>query len=158
MTSEFRHPFLVLITLLLAAAGSLLVLPDAWQIYRPFWVALILFYWSLKYPHHIGMGFCWIIGLLWDVLMGTPLGVHALVLSVQTYVVLMLFQRLQMYPVLQQAFVLFIVVGIDLMIYRWMMGIFSHPATDMGFLWGALTTALCWPLLAKLLNRWTMNG
>lgn len=120
---------------------------------RPEMICLVMFYWSMRYPQRYGIFFSWLVGLCWDVLLGTTLGVHGLALALQTYLVLSMIQRLQMYPLLQQSFVVFIVVGIVLMLYRWIDGFLSQPARDMAFLLGAFTSALCWPLLAITLRR-----
>lgn len=114
---------------------------------------MVMFFWTLRFPQHFGLLASWIVGLLWDILLNSPLGLHALTLSMQAYLVMILLQRLQMYPVPQQSFVLFMLVGIQLMAYRWLTGLFAWPATDMGFLWAAVTTAVLWPLTSYVLHR-----
>ena len=120
---------------------------------RPEMICLVMFYWTLKYPHHFGIFVSWLVGLCWDVLVGTTLGVHGIALALQTYLVLSMIQRLQMYPLLQQSFVVFGIVGVVLMLYRWVDGFLAQPARDMLYLLGAVTSAMCWPFLATLLQR-----
>lgn len=120
---------------------------------RPEMICLVMFYWTLKYPQQFGILVSWLVGLFWDALVGTTLGVHALALALQAYLVLSMIQRLQMYPLLQQSFVVFIVVGIVLMLYRWIDGFLAQPARDMAYMLGAVASAICWPFLATLLRR-----
>jgi len=149
----FHHAFFFVLTLVIAAALTLVPLPSPLGYWRPEWVSLLLFFWTLRYPQHFGLITSWLVGLAWDVLLHSPLGLHALTLSLQAYLVLLMLHRLQMYPLAQQSFVLFLLVGIQLMAYRWLNGLFAHPATDLNFLWAAFTTAALWPLASLILHR-----
>ena len=120
---------------------------------RPEMICLVMFYWTLKHPQQYGVILSWIVGLCWDVLMGTTLGVHGLALALQAYLILTMIQRLQMYPVLQQSFVVFFITGIVLMLYRWIDGFLAQPARDLVYLLGAFSSAVCWPFLVTLLRR-----
>jgi rod shape-determining protein MreD len=144
---------LFIISVFLAFCFSILPLKGIAANLRPEMICLVMFYWTLKYPQHYGILLSWLIGLCWDVLLGTTLGVHGLALALQTYLVLSMIQRLQMYPLLQQSFVVFIVVGIVLMLYRWIDGFLAQPARDMAYLLGAVGSAVCWPLLTTLLQK-----
>jgi len=149
------HPshLLFISSLFLAFCFSVVPLQGFANNLRPEMICLVMFYWTLKYPHHYGILVGWLVGLCWDVLLGTTLGVHALALALQTYLILTMIQRLKMYPLLQQSFVVLMVVGIVLMLYRWIDGFFSQPARDMAYLLGAVVSALCWPLLAIIMGR-----
>jgi rod shape-determining protein MreD len=144
---------LFIISVFLAFCFSILPLKGIAANLRPEMICLVMFYWTLKYPQHYGILLSWLIGLCWDVLLGTTLGVHGLALALQTYLVLSMIQRLQMYPLLQQSFVVFIVVGIVLMLYRWIDGFLAQPARDMAYMLGAVGSAVCWPLLTTLLQK-----
>lgn len=157
MTPPFRYPLLMLLSLFVAAVVAIMPLPSFALAWRPVSVSVILIYWSLRYPQHFRMIFGWMVGLLWDVLLNVPLGLHAMLLSLQGYLVIRLWQRLQMYPVVQQAFVVFLVVGIQLMGYRWVLGVLGLPASDLGFLWGAVTSALLWVPVRMVLDRLTSH-
>ncbi|ABC32004.1 Cell shape-determining protein [Hahella chejuensis KCTC 2396] len=149
---EFR-PVLFVFTLFLAFCVSLIPLGGFAAYFRPESICMVMFYWTLKHPGACGILVGWCVGLLWDVLMGSTLGVHALALALQAYLVLKMLQRLQMFPLIQQSFVVFIIVGIVLMLFRWINGLLAQPATDMAYLLGALSSALLWPLFSLLMEK-----
>ncbi|WP_020409670.1 rod shape-determining protein MreD [Hahella ganghwensis] len=153
MARDDPNYLLFFISIVLAFCLGVVPLSGVWVYLRPEMISLVMFYWTLKHPAHFGILIGWGVGVLWDVLVGTPIGVHAIALGLQSYLVLTMIQRLQMYPILQQSFVVFIIVGIVLMLYRWINGIVSHPASDMAYMLAALTSALLWPLVKGLLNR-----
>lgn len=59
--------------------------PAGFQGLRPAWIVLVLIYWVLALPNKVSVGFAFLVGLFWDVILGSILGVHALVLSVALY-------------------------------------------------------------------------
>lgn len=140
------------LSVLLAAILTITPLPADWNAFRPSWISLVLFYWLLKEPQHFGLVTCWICGLVWDVLTAGPLGLHALAFAVQAWLILLSLHRLQHYLVLQQCLVLFMVTGIGLMLYRWLLNFLDRPSPDLRFLWSALSTALFWPFLRLLMD------
>jgi len=153
MARDDPNYLLFLISLLVAFCIAIVPLTGIWEFLRPEMIALVMFYWTLRYPGYFGILVGWSVGLAWDVLVGSTLGVHALALGLQGYLVLTMIQRLQMYPIMQQSFVVFIIVGIVLMLYRWMYGVLHTPAPDMAYMLAAFTSALIWPLVKWLLNR-----
>jgi rod shape-determining protein MreD len=95
----------------------------------------------------------WMVGLFWDALVGTTFGLHAGALALQGYLIMTLAQRLLLFPVLQQTVIIFAVISINLMLFRWIDGFISNPALDLGFLIPAATSALIWPFLRHLLLK-----
>ena len=153
MAREDPNYLLFVISLLVALCMAVIPLTGIWAFLRPEMITLVMFYWTLRHPNDFGILVGWSVGLCWDVLVGSTLGVHALALGLQGYLVLTMIQRLQMYPIMQQSFVVFIIVGIVLMLYRWMHGVLHTPAPDMAYMLAAFTSALIWPLVKWLLNR-----
>ena len=45
---------------------------------RPEWALLLLFYWTVARPRRTGLVWAWILALLFDVLLNTPLGLHGI--------------------------------------------------------------------------------
>ncbi|NIP18450.1 MAG: rod shape-determining protein MreD, partial [Xanthomonadales bacterium] len=68
------------LTLVLIAAIllTLLPLPKLLDPIWPYWVALVLVYWSLESTGGISLGFAFLAGLVLDVLTGSLMGMHAL--------------------------------------------------------------------------------
>tara|TARA_R110001592_G_scaffold52649_10_gene161413 strand:+ start:8091 stop:8567 length:477 start_codon:yes stop_codon:yes gene_type:complete len=138
---------------LAAAVFEVVVLPDSFLRFRPEWLALTLIYWLLRHPERVGVITSVAVGLVMDVISGATLGVHVLAYSVTTYLVLSMHQRLKMFPVIQQCFVVFFLVGIQLM-FVYVLSMILHGAeSDLSYLWLAFTSALAWPLVLILTDR-----
>ena len=70
-------------------------IPDWMEAFRPDWVVLAIFYWSKYAPNRIGVFGAWLLGLLVDVVVGTPLGLNAFCLCGVVFVVLRTESRLR---------------------------------------------------------------
>jgi len=66
-------------------------------------------------------------------------------------------QRLKMFPVIQQCFVVFFLVSIQLM-FVYLLDMLLHGSeVDLSYLWLALTSALVWPLILILTDRLALS-
>ncbi|EXI61794.1 rod shape-determining protein MreD [Mannheimia granulomatis] len=61
--------------------------PIGFQGLRPNWIVLVLIYWVLALPDKISVGTAFIAGIVWDLILGSILGIHALILSIAIYFV-----------------------------------------------------------------------
>jgi len=120
---------------------------------RPEFVALLSIYWAMYLPHRIGPGVLWVLGILQDVVEGTPLGLHALGLVVIAYICLLSYQRLRNFETWQQAFWVFVLVGIHQLFGNWVHSLSGNDAPVFLFLLPAFSSALCWPVLVFLLDK-----
>lgn len=127
-------------------------LPHVVALGRPDWVALFLIFWVLAVPERVGVfiGFC--VGILQDVVMGTYLGTYALAYAALAYVVLVLHLRLRMYPLLQQAVIVFMVVALSQILVQWSKGFFSSGLDSDIHLLPAVISAVFWPWTYILLR------
>lgn len=149
--SGHGQPVIVL-TILAAVLLSIIPLPQ-WAIWgRPELLAMVLIYWIVALPARVGIGMAWLAGLLQDVVEGLPLGQNALALSVLAYLSLILYQRLRMFTPIQQAMVIFVLIGLHQLINNWVQTLTGTISPDLLFLLPALVSALLWPLLAELLH------
>ena len=80
---------------------------------------------------------------------GALLGQHALALVLVGYVCLLSYQRLRNYAAWQQAAWLFVLVGVQQLVGNWVNSLSGHEYYGLGFLWPALTSDLCWPLIMR---------
>jgi rod shape-determining protein MreD len=135
----------ILATLALAMFLSLLPMPTLLQDFRPPWVALVLIYWCLALPLRVGVGWAWLVGLLLDVLSGTVLGQHALAFSVMAFAVVQLHQRIRIFPLVQQAFSVLVVLLVERLLSLWVMGAIGQPAPRLGYWAPAVVGAILWP-------------
>src|SRR5690606_36059876 len=112
---EFQQRFplgAILLSFALALLLSVYPLPDAWQWFRPEFVALLVIYWVTALPDRIGVGAAFVVGLLQDLVENAVPGQHALALVALSYVCLLSYQRIRNYALWQQSAWVFILIGI----------------------------------------------
>ncbi|WP_017126546.1 rod shape-determining protein MreD, partial [Pseudomonas gingeri] len=115
-----RNGWIVWLTFAVGLLLSVSPLPQFMEILRPLWLALLLAFWSLYLPHKIGMVTAFLLGLAEDVLYGTLLGQNALILTLITFLVLSLQQRLRMFPMWQQSLVILVIFGLAQLVQLWL--------------------------------------
>jgi rod shape-determining protein MreD len=147
----------ILLTFIVAYVLSVLPLPAWLQWARPAWVALTLIYWCIALPQSVGIATGLIAGVGLDVLQGSALGQNALALVVVALLSLILYQRLRVYSLWQQAGVVFILVGINQLICQWVQNIEGVSVLPRLFLLPALSSALLWPVVLHLLRGLRRN-
>ncbi|GAB4391226.1 MAG: rod shape-determining protein MreD [Gammaproteobacteria bacterium] len=149
---NLRGICIILLTLFLAFMLNILPLPY-WAIWlRPEWVVLVMLYWVIALPHRFGIGWAWLIGLLFDALNGTLLGEHALAFALIAYCAIKIHRQLRVFPLWQQAMVIFIL----LLVYEIFTLLIQVMLADISRVWWfwppALTSMLLWPWLFILLR------
>ncbi|QDJ13797.1 rod shape-determining protein MreD [Mergibacter septicus] len=77
--------FVVFLTFLLALVCEVFPWPVELQGYRPAWLIMVLMYWVMAIPNKVNIGTAFLLGLSWDLVSGSLLGLHALILSVFVY-------------------------------------------------------------------------
>jgi rod shape-determining protein MreD len=148
-----RHAYsVILLTFLVAYILAVLPLPPWLQWGRPDWVALTLIYWCIALPHRVGIATGLVLGLGIDVLEGAVLGQNAFALVVVALLSLILYQRLRVYSLSQQAGVVFILVGINQLICQWLQNIEGVSTLPRLFLLPAFSSALLWPVVLHTLR------
>ena len=148
----FRGLLTIWLSLLLAMCLQVMPLPDAWLIWRPDWLGLILVYWCVVSPQRVGVFYGFALGLLLDLIEGSPLGQNALVFSLLAYLALLLYQRMRAYALVQQAVMVFILLGIVQLVEQWLRTIFGPFSINLAFLLSALIGAVLWPWFFTLLQ------
>ena len=144
-------------TLLLALPLSVTHFPfdTPWwfALLRPEWVLLFVFFWGIERPDRVPMVFVWFLGLLLDVLQGSPLGINGLCLAAVAFVAWSFYERIRMYSRLQQmVLVFFLALGLETA-----KGVAGAMAQDVPMsvtlVVPAVVTMLMWPPVAALLQR-----
>jgi len=142
----------ILLTFLIAFTLAVLPLPQ-WLLWgRPEWVALTLIYWTIALPNRVGIATALILGVLLDGVEGALLGQNAFALVVVALLALVLYQRLRVYGLWQQAAVVFVLVGINQLICQWVQNLQGVGARSLLFLLPALSSALLWPVVLHVLR------
>jgi rod shape-determining protein MreD len=152
MAARASNMWFVWLTLALALLLSVASMPKFMELGRPLWLALFLTYWVLALPHRVGMTTAWCLGLLADVLNGSLLGQNALILTLITFLVLTLHQRLRMFPMWQQSTVLLVVFGLAQLVQLWLNALTGSRPPTLVFVLPALVSALLWPWVCTLLR------
>ncbi len=119
---------------------------------RPDWVGMLIIFWVLVIPDRFGILVSFVIGLLFDTLAGTLLGLYGIVYAALAYTVLLLHARLKMYPLGQQALVVFLILGVTHILAQWLkIWLMSLLSGEMQ-IWPALTSAMVWPWVYGILR------
>jgi len=132
----------------LALLLTLLPLPGWAAELRPPWVALTLVYWMLVAPEWIGVFWCWAMGLLLDAGLGTVLGQHGLSLAVMAWMVVSLYRRLTLFPPVQQALAVWLLLLLERLVSLWVMGALGQPTPGLPYWLSTLTGLLIWPWIS----------
>ena len=137
---------------LLALVMEIMPWPNGFQSVKPAWIVLIFMYWGLSIPNRVSIGWAFMIGILWDVVLGTILGAHALVLSIFAYLITknhLVFRNLSLW--MQSLLVIFFVFAIRFSIF--LIEFLVHRATfDWREIFGAIISGILWPWLFLLLR------
>ncbi|MFA7553728.1 MAG: rod shape-determining protein MreD [Spongiibacteraceae bacterium] len=151
MNSGNGH-WVIALTFLVALWLAIFPLPVWAEEGRPAIVAMVLIYWVIALPTRVGIGVAWFIGLLQDIIEGVLIGENAFALAIIAYLALILYQRLRMFTPMQQAGVVFVLIGLKQMLCHWVQTLTGTESPNLNFLLPALVSALLWPVLSVFLR------
>lgn len=140
-------------TFTLALILTVLPLPLEWRWWRPEFVLLLVIYWTFTMPQRTSLLMLLGLGLFQDVLVGAPLGQHALILLIVAYICIQSYQRVRNYTRWQQCLWVFVLVGVGQLIDNWVQSMAGRPLSGLQFLYPAMTTAALWPLLFPVMEK-----
>jgi rod shape-determining protein MreD len=139
------------ISLTIAIAFLLNVMPWGSARWVPDFLALVLFFWNVRQPRKVGMGVAFLFGLVMDVPQASLLGVHALGYSLLSYGAFALQRRLPWFDVggqLLHVLPLFVAAQLATVLVRMALG-GAFPGWSM-FVAPAIS-GLLWPVADLLL-------
>ena len=148
----------MLLSIVLASVLTLIALPEPLRVLRPFWLALIVIYWTIEAPEHYGIGFAFLLGLLQDVLIGTVLGEHAFRLAIISFIVLRFRSRMRFFPMWQQALAVGALLLNDHIVVLLLRAIAGEFAIDWRYWLAPLVGAALWPWIFLLLDDLRSRG
>jgi rod shape-determining protein MreD len=143
----------ILITLIAALMLSIMPLFTWAEEIRPYFVLMVVMYWAMALPHRVSIGVAWIMGLLLDVSYDAVLGQYALAMALIAFFTVNLHQRLRVFPLWQQAIVVFVFAMIYSLIVLWIKGITGNAPSVWTILIPCFTTAILWPPAFLLLRK-----
>lgn len=147
-----RRAWVIVASLALALLLTILPMPDWGQDFRPQWVAMTLIYWALALPARVGVFWGFATGLALDVTIGTVLGQHALSLSVVGWLAVQLHQRIRIFPPLQQAVSVWVLLLVERLLALWVIGATGQPTPTLWYWMPTFVGMLLWPWLFVVLR------
>ncbi|AIZ78689.1 rod shape-determining protein MreD [Actinobacillus equuli subsp. equuli] len=145
---------LVLISIfMIAFVLEIMPWPIGFQGLRPNWVILVLIYWALALPNKVSVGTAFVAGIVWDLVLGSILGIHALVLSIAIYFVAkyhLILRNLSLW--LQAILVMLYVIAIRFLIYFVELVLHSAEFNSQEIL-GAIISGILWPWIFLLMRH-----
>jgi rod shape-determining protein MreD len=145
MSDTPNRLWVIVLSFLVAFMLTAVPLPDWALSWKPAWIAIVLIYWCIALPERIGVISGWIIGLILDVMHGSILGQHAFGLSFVAYIALQYHQRIRIFPFVQQAVFVGLVVFVYLLVTWQIYHLLGSVKYSSSYLLGAITTAIVWP-------------
>ncbi len=144
--------WMVSLTLAVSLLLSIYPITPPYDWFRPEWTAMVVIFWTITIPDRVGVIFAWLAGLVLDGFTGATLGQNALSLALVAYICHGVYQRMRNFAALQQAALVFVLVGLHLLVGYWVQSLSSYPARHLYFLAAALSSALLWPLFSMLMR------
>ncbi len=154
MTNKFLQGRMVIfITFFVALTLQTIPWPGILEMLRPSWLLLVVCYWVLALPHRVNVGTALILGLMWDLLLGSTLGIRGMMMSIVVYLVALNFLVMRNMALWQQA----ILIGLLSMLLDVLVFFGEYLIQDISFnplsLWSGLINCILWPWMFLLLRR-----
>lgn len=137
---------------LAALVLQVMPLPEQWLLWRPDWLGLVLIYWCIIAPRHVGVFHGFGLGLLLDLLQGSPLGQHALLYALVAFLILLLYQRMRIYTLWRQALLVTLVLALMQLMEQWLSATVTGRTLHLEFVYAALLSGALWPWLFTLMQ------
>ncbi|TVQ28477.1 MAG: rod shape-determining protein MreD [Wenzhouxiangella sp.] len=152
MSGRNQGSSLLLLTLALGFALTLMPLPTVVEPARPYWVAMILVYWNLETGRLRFLGQAFVLGLLLDLMTGTLLGQHALGLVILVFLLERFRNRIRFFPPWQQAMAVFVLLLNERIIQLWVILLGGHGWPVWTWWLAPVIAMLLWPWLFLLID------
>ena len=137
--------FVILLSLIFSVILTISTFPLG--SFSPDWTQLFLLYWILAVPLSIGLLSSWIVGLVLDVVLGSTLGINALMYTIISYLVFKIHHIARYITVFQQSIVIIVILIIKFTLVLWIDSILNINNYYISLYWSCVTSALCWPIV-----------
>jgi len=144
---------LIFLTIIAAMLLSLLPVPEVLTPFKPYWLAMVLIYWTLETRAVINLGLAFLIGVVLDILSGSLMGLHALSLVIMVFLVRRFRSRLRFFPPWQQALSVLGLLVNDRIILIWIILLLGEPLPTWEYWLPPLVGMVLWPWLFLFLDR-----
>ena len=143
----------ILLFFIAALVMELAPWPVGFQAFKPSWLILVLTYWALAIPNKVSIGMAFLLGVIWDLVLGSTLGIHALVLSIAFYFIAknyLVLRNLSLW--FQSLLVIIFVFAIRVAIF--LVELFLHSAAfNWQEIFGAIASGILWPWVFLLMRK-----
>jgi rod shape-determining protein MreD len=147
------HVFTIPLTIMAALILQIVPLPVQVDLYRPDWVVIVLSYWTMALPNRVNVGVAFLSGVGLDILLGTPLGVHSLILSLCVFVLAANYQRLRNYSVWQQSIVIALLSAFYHLLQFWILHLLTDIYFRFDYMLPVFSSMIFWPWAFWLLRK-----
>ena len=131
---------------------TIMPLPDAIDVFRPDWLAMLVIYWAMQLPRTWSVGTAWIVGIVLDASQGTLLGQHALALCCIAFITVRFHLLMRVFPVPQLTATVFPILATYQFLLFWINGVAGVDAPSIAY-WGpVLSGTLMWPVMMAFLS------
>lgn len=138
---------------IVAMVLEILPWPFGFQGFKPAWIVLAITYWVLAIPNIISIGSGFILGIIWDLILGSTLGTHALVLSIFSYFLASNYLVLRNLSLWMQG----LLIALLVLAIRFVIFIIEFLLHGAMFNWqevfGALISGILWPWVFLFLRK-----
>lgn len=115
--------------------------------YRPDFTAILMIYFAITDPKRVNVGIAWLSGIILDFLTGAPLGINALAMSIQVYIIVSQFRHFVAYTIFQQALIIGIInILVHVGVY-WLEHLIGQNSYNGNFFLQTLATIVAWPII-----------
>jgi rod shape-determining protein MreD len=149
----FRGQLVIWLSFMVALILQAAPWPGELAPFRPSWVLLVAFYWVLALPHRVNVGTALVVGLLWDLMLGSTLGVRGMTMAILIYIVALNFQLLRNMSYWHQALLLSLLTLAGKLIEFWAEYLVSNVQFNPEQLWAGVLNFILWPWMFLLLRR-----
>ncbi|MFA0053865.1 rod shape-determining protein MreD [Vibrio echinoideorum] len=151
--SVLRSKVVIGCSFLIALILQTIPWPGSLDLFRPSWLLLVTCYWVLALPHRVNVGSALILGLLWDLLIGSILGIRGMMMAIVMYIIAMNFLVIRNMALWQQA----MIIAALTVLFEVLIFFGEYLIQDVVFnplsLWSALINCILWPWMFLLMRR-----
>ncbi|MEZ8642149.1 rod shape-determining protein MreD [Vibrio splendidus] len=151
--SVLRSKIVIGCSFLVALILQTIPWPGSLDLFRPSWLLLVTCYWVLALPHRVNVGSALILGLLWDLLIGSTLGIRGMMMAIVMYIIAMNFLVIRNMALWQQA----MIIAALTVLFEVLIFFGEYLIQDVVFnplsLWSALINCILWPWMFLLMRR-----
>lgn len=153
MARHISPVFVLPLSFLVAFLLQILPLAQGLSYWRPEFVTMMLIFWVLNAPALVGVWTGFGLGLLLDVLLATPFGLHAMMLSLVAWGAQLSWRRVAVFSLSQTSLLVLGLVFLALILKRILLGVVALSPDSLLFWLPAFSSALLWPLLMTMMRR-----